>query len=356
MSGNKPTRTSPRGKRDSDLISHSEDDESDEPPTKRKKNAKEQIQDLESKMLAKQTKIQDFRDQIRKLKIENKELNDRDTMLVDRIQELEQGALTAPLGVPKNEGYVLVVDKKAKGPVWHKNKFIADEDELDMVMKNLMLSTDHGTQVLDGLSDVDQKQLVRSYSLTYGYPMLKTINGRRSTTQSAIQKAVMKRGRSGKRIPTVATLLQIIRRKGLNYVIEDGDEGPTPENKTMVDGNREIFDWYVDELLVKVCGISMWGPNQKFYGNVSTWAPPGDPENPYISANSEAFVQLMFENCEVKWSYMLRCIKRKVAINDKSKKMDAYKFSDKKSGHNPFGGWKDEGRQRFQELRKKIAK
>jgi hypothetical protein len=269
---------------------------------------------------------------------------------------MEQLAANVPLGVPVNEGFLLVVDKHTRGPVWQKNKFIANDKELDKVMKKLMLNTDHGRKALDGLSDVEQKAFVRSYSLTYGKLKINPlINNRRSTTQTALCKAFLKRTKEGKRIPTPATLLQIIRRKGLNYIIEDGNEGPTAGNKLMVDTNRDIYDWYVYVLVGKVCGQNYWG-SHKFHGPLSTWAPPEDPSTPYVSAGSEAFVQLMYENCEVKWSYQMRCIKSGKAINDKSIKMDTYLFSDRKSGQNCFGGWKEEGRARFKELRLQITK
>ena len=67
-------------------------------------------------------------------------------------------------------------------------------------------------------------------------------------------------------------------------------------------------------------------------------------------------MQLMFENCESKWGYMLRCIERKVAINNKSKKMDSNVFSDRCSGQNEYGGWSDKGRVRYKELRDQITK
>ena len=64
----------------------------------------------------------------------------------------------------------------------------------------------------------------------------------------------------------------------------------------------------------------------------------------------------MFENCEIKWGYMCRCIENGVPINDKSKKMDKNVFSDRCSGQNEYGGWSDKGRVRFKELRSMITK
>ena len=224
-------------------------------------------------------------------------------------------------------------------------------------MKKIMLSTDHGRAALVGLSPNEQEKMVRSYSLTYGKKTINPlINQRRSTTQTALCKAVMKRVKEGKKIPTPKTMLEIIIRKGLTYKIEAGSEEPTPENKQQVDEWREIFDWYVGDLVGKVTGHKNWG-TQRYYGHLATYAPPDDRTNtPYVSAGSEAFVVLMFENCEVKWAYMVRCIEKGVAINDKSVKMDGHAFSDRCSGQNCYGGWSNEGRERFKYLRDRISR
>jgi hypothetical protein len=339
-------------KRRNEAISTSESEVEDDTVA----TQEERIARLNSRLLDKNIKITNFRHKVDDLRSEKRTLGDKVAMLVAKINDMEKAALNVPLGVPVNEGFNFVVDSRTRGPVWQKTKFIANDKEMDKIMKKLMLGTDHGRDALDGLSEVEQNTLVRSYSLTYGKLKINPlINNRRSVTQTALSKAFMKRTKAGMRIPTPKTLLQIIKRKGLRYTIEEGKTEPTPANKAMVLANREIFDWYAGTLVGKVCGQQYWG-TQKFHGHLSTWAPPENPTVPYVSAGSEAFVQLMYENCEVKWSYQMRRIRGNKAINDKHVKMDTYLYSDRKSGQNCYGGWKEAGRARFKALREEITK
>ena len=75
---------------------------------------------------------------------------------------------------------------------------------------------------------------------------------------------------------------------------------------------------------------------------------------PYVSANAEAFVMLLWENAEEKWKYMMRCQEKKTKPNMKSVKMET-RYSSSKSGHNVFGGWDQAGRDRFEELTREIS-
>ncbi len=70
-------------------------------------------------------------------------------------------------------------------------------------------------------------------------------------------------------------MLRIIRRKGLDYRIEEGKDAPSAANKKQVDSNREVFDWYSNKLVQKVVGHASWGPNQKHSDQLSTCSPKG---------------------------------------------------------------------------------
>jgi hypothetical protein len=307
------------------------------------------IKDLKSEKL----KLKEFGDRLESDKVELKERSDR---LEVRVVELEEAALNPPLGVAENEGFRPLVQAATKGFIWNRNQFIANPSEMDRIMLQIMLSTVYGRELLEGLSEQEKKKLVTSHALTYGKKYINPmINQKRSVTQTALWKAVAKRTAAGKKIPSTATMLQIIRRKGLEYIIHEENTEPTPENIRQVDEWREIFDWYVGDLVSKVTGTKNWG-DQKFHGHISTYAPPDDKTTPYVSAGAEAFVQLMFENCDIKWGYMIRCIQNGVAINDKSVKMDKNVFSDRCSGQNEYGGWSDKGRVRYKELRDQITK
>ena len=100
-------------------------------------------------------------------------------------------------------------------------------------------------------------------------------------------------------------------------------------------------------------GFANWGNNQKHFGHLSTYAPGGSTE-PYVNANAEAFVMLLCENAEAKWKHLMRCQTKKMKPNKKCVHMDT-KYSSFRSGHNMYGGWKQEGRDPYEELTRIIS-
>lgn len=344
-------------KRKRDALATPVDDDSssgtEEPPTKKKRMTKDQqitaLQQLTKSheaTIKKQAQMIDTRDN----KIDGLEV---------MIENLKRQQKRKQVGVPENKALKLVVKTYTTSHVWTWYKFIADEDELDEIMERILLSCEDGVKILSKVDGADKqearKELLRSYSLTYGPDICKAINGKRSTTQSALYKAVMDRLKEKKRVPKPKTFLKIIRRKGLQYRTEEGADGPTPDVIEVVDSNREVFDWYVDQLLPKVVGFCNWGPNQKFHGHVSTYTQP-DSDELYIHKNAEAYIQLIIENCEVKWDYCIRRMQQGKEINTKSKKWNNTLYSSSRSGHNMFGGWNDAGRVRFAKLQELIGK
>lgn len=259
-------------------------------------------------------------------------------------------------GVPLNADFKHIVEKLSRTYVWKEHKFIANQEQLDKVMLKVMMKTDHGREALKGQTKEEKQATSHSYALTYGKFICPIINGRRSTVQQQLQKAFIARAKEGSYIPPPAKFLQIIRRKGLNYKIKDGETEPTPENKTEVDRNRDVFDWYSDVLVPKAVGISNWGPNQKYHGHLATYAPPDDPDHPYVNAGGEAFVPTCYENCGVKWPYIFRCIAKGKDVDVNHSKMDTYAFSNRKAGTDCFGGWSEDGRIRYREIRSMISK
>ena len=52
------------------------------------------------------------------------------------------------VGVPLNKAIMLLVKEQTGEQIWKKYKFIADEDELDVIMEEILLSTDHTANIL----------------------------------------------------------------------------------------------------------------------------------------------------------------------------------------------------------------
>jgi hypothetical protein len=312
------------------------------------------IKDLKAKLETKSEKIETKNARIVQLKATIKDHLAVIEELHERNEDLERQKEEQQVGVVKNAAIVLLVAKQTKTLIWYRHKFIADNDELDGIMEAILLSTPATAKLVQGLDDDEKKVLLRSYSVTYGYQICRIINDKRSSVQTAVCDAVMLRRKEGGRIPTVGNMLQFIRRKNLDYSIEEGETEPSASNVAMVESNLEVFDWYSNKLVGKVVGYSSWGPNQKHFGHLSTYAPAGADQDVYVPANAEAFIQLLFENAEQKWLYMARCQTQRIKPNKKSIKMET-KYSSSKKGHNKFGGWDQLGRNRFMELRGIIA-
>ena len=217
-----------------------EDEEPEQPePAKKKKKARtEEIEDddeetepkddldlineLEDKCESKDTeikelkvKIVDYKTAIKQKVLVIEQLTARNVVLTTRNEVLERYKTEEKVGVPLNKSIMHMVAKASGSFVWKKWKFIATEDELDVVMEDVMMSTVETAEILEGLSDVEKKSMLRSYSLTYGRKICDTINAKRSTTQTEICTEVMKRHAADKRVPTVTNMLSIIRRKAL---------------------------------------------------------------------------------------------------------------------------------------------
>jgi hypothetical protein len=259
--------------------------------------------------------IQEPRAQNEELTAQNDELTVQHDDLTARNDDLERQKTEARVGVKENKAMMLLVKEQSGTTIWKKYNFIAGEDELDQIMEEILLLMDSTANILFGLAGAKRKSTIRSsicsYSLTYGQKICDTVNVKRSSSQTDVCKEVLKRKAAGGRIPTVGSMLNIIRRKGLDYrTFEfEGDEPNEKElaqvkkNRLAVDSNCEVFDWCSNRMVAKMVAFSSWGPNQKHFGHLSTYSPAGSTE-PYVPANAEAFAVLLWENAEDKWKYL----------------------------------------------------
>ena len=319
------------------------------------------IQELKTRNQDLATQNNELTAQNEELTTQNEELETRNQDLTIRNDDLERQKTVAKVGVLEDKAIMLLVKEQTGKQIWKRYKFIAGEDELDVIMEEILLSTPHTANILVDLEGDERTSTLRSYFLTYGQKICDIINSKRSASQTDICKELLKRQAKGGRIPPVGNMLYIIRRKGLDYrTFElEGDEPNEEEeakikkNRLAVDSNCEVFDWYSNRLVAKTVGHASWGPNQKHFGHLSTYSPGGSTE-PYVPANAEAFVVLLWENAEEKWKYMMRCQEKNRKPNMKSVKMKT-KYSSSSSGHNVFGGWNQAGRDRFEELTREIS-
>lgn len=72
-----------------------------------------------------------------------------------------------------------------------------------------------------------------------------------------------------------------------------------------------LFDFYWNCLLPKACGnMQDWDTNHRHYMTISKGAPPGKPDEPYITPSTEAYIVSVFQSNRDRWMSMFE-IKKK---------------------------------------------
>jgi hypothetical protein len=147
-------------------------------------------------------------------------------------------------------------------------------------------------------------------------------------------------------------LLHIVQRKGLEV---------DPKDPLVNAQNRAWFCLYADKFLQKAAGTNRWSGSIRHYQTIS---------GAQLPPSCEAFVILCMENDCHKWKMQEDILAGTVQTvefdpekeeKDQTKEWKAQdkalqsKYSDAKSGQNKFGGWREEGRTRFNVLVKKIT-
>ena len=164
----------------------------------------------------------------------------------------------------------------------------------------------------------------------------------RNQDQQAARGWALKKFDAPGGLPSPEALVLVAKRQGLQG------------NGANVEANKAIFDLYVDEILPKFAHSKRWGPSKRWWGNLSTHAPK-DPKYPYVTAADEAFALVTYEGCHEKWVYMATQKAANESVDRSNDLMDN-KYVNRKSGQARFGGWTDQGLDRFKELRDAIER
>ena len=145
--------------------------------------------------------------------------------------------------------------------------------------------------------------------------------------------------------------------------LKDGKQVPTPEQikmcalrdpKMAEEKNQWIFEMYWDELLFKVVGKEYWDSNIRHYQLISSAKRgPEEDAKPCISSGTEAFLVTIYQNAYARWVYIGECKRDKKELDRKHARYQV-DFIDCNKGQARWGGWNDEGRKYFQDMRKQI--
>jgi hypothetical protein len=165
------------------------------------------------------------------------------------------------------------------------------------------------------------------------------LNDVRNYAQSNIRAEIVGRRVAKKWVPSIEQILDCATRE---QYLDQTEEG------------KKLFAYYWDVLLMKVVGKKHWDKPFRHYKTIGE-AVHADRQDDAacITPGTEAFLYLLFENCEQKWIHL---------ANEKilGKKHDPthvnckVPFVDKDAGQQKWGGWSALGRKRYVELKGKI--
>ena len=146
-----------------------------------------------------------------------------------------------------------------------------------------------------------------------------------------------------------------LREAALAWMKENDGDLPTSEEildcstrKVAMDNERafKIFAWYWDVLLGKANGIAGWGDDTKYFVRISDAKWPDDKTKKLFTASTEAFICLVWANCEAKWKavHAYRAEHNwenppQRTSKNKHEEWHQSMFTDQDGGQKPFGGW-----------------
>ncbi len=246
--------------------------------------------------------------------------------------------------------------------IWRETKFLGNEDELERVCKEIIVSMPEFAKMVSEDEAVMDENVEIFYDV-YGNEICKALNGKRSTVCGQLGKAYTKRFLEGKTMPTPGQLKTVILRRDLvPREIPEGTEGEElaeiqAYNKE-VELNLDFFEWYWECCLPTIVGKHCWGHSIRNYTTISNGTFPDDAHKKYITSSDEALVQILYENCGQRFPFSAKLKAEGVKeLEPKHRKDPKYqsKYSQDHLGNVQWGGWTVEGRNRYRELRKIIA-
>ena len=145
-------------------------------------------------------------------------------------------------------------------------------------------------------------------------------------------------------LPKAEDLLKYITRK---IDLEDKDD-------------KELFFWYVEKVLPCGAGALEWNDRKKYNEPISKAKMKKYPSKKIVTMATEAFIYALWDNCWEKWvavrKYVKQNNKRPEKRTKENKNDDVYKtkYTKQDGGQQPFGGWDDQGQEKYHEVLETI--
>ena len=274
-----------------------------------------------------------------------------------------------------------VVLPYVEGTLWRATKFIASWAELHDVGRKIMREVPEFQAYLADKEEANAN--IQSFIEFYGGEICKAINEKRTNAANGMLKAYKTRYGTGAKMPTPKQLRAVIRRKKAylevlpikEELLPIDDKLPAKEkekiraendkilaenakNKAHNDANadwQDWFGWYWECLLPCVVGKHRWGYSLRYFNTICAGTYP-DSNTKYITSSDEAFVMVVFENCETRYPYAAEIGSTPGAKCDQKDPRYQSKWTDSRAGSKQFGGWNLAGRTRYYDLVKFFAK
>ena len=242
----------------------------------------------------------------------------------------------------------VLLRETVKDKVWRMIKFISSDKQMDqLAYVTLKKSGLAGKFDADGSLNEDGQHFIEENKVTIN----KIVNDHRSYCQTQMKEACLTWMKDNKAtaLPSNTEFLKILSRD------------PSVD--------KDLFAWWWSEYMPKAIGNSkFWNDKIKFFGHLSTHAPPEKPKEVYITPSTEAWGLLLIENCRERWPKLMaqkaessaqivyvKSSKTQVkpgtiAINVSDDPSYVGKYTKNDSGQKKFGGWSNEGLKRFAQL------
>lgn len=161
-------------------------------------------------------------------------------------------------------------------------------------------------------------------------------------------------------LPTVEDMHKVVLRQ-----LDVTDMQTPEENKTATDYMHFLFEWYVRTYLPCFALKEFFGEKHHAMGTVSSLCMDGNDEKKRITASTEAFALVAYENCRQRWENLYdwsvqdgnqgKPLPRYYANKQETHPFKA-KYSDSAMGKSEFGGWSKNGLRRYFTLAAEIQK
>ena len=225
--------------------------------------------------------------------------------------------------------------KATKTYIWGASIFCTNTKRLFAATKFIMVKLN--LKEFEHIKDKKMRQEAEAEFIAQNADLVRDAwNEIRNYAQSQLRQLYVDRVKAGEWNPTTEQIKMCILRD---------------EEFLMTKEGHKVFDYYWDVLLMKVAGKQHWEKDIRHFTTISKAV--NHYKAPAICPGMEAFVYLLFLNCEPKWKE-IAADKMAGKKHDPKDKRWVCQYTTSKAGQNEWGGWTPQARELFRKLRDEV--